>query len=65
MDGTVASGTRMTLDSLLFNAGTLFFALWSVVIAAVSVAAFGQDFFPPKEQLESTPKPHASGLPTP
>jgi hypothetical protein len=55
----------MTLDSLLFNAGTLFFALWSVVIAAVSIAAFGRDFFPPKEQLESAQKPHASSLPTP
>lgn len=36
----------MTLDSLLFNAGTLFFAAWIAVIAGVSVAAFGRGLFP-------------------
>ena len=39
-------GTTMTLDSLLFNAGTLFFAAWIAVITGVSVAAFGPDLFP-------------------
>jgi hypothetical protein len=33
-------------DSYLFDAGWLFFAAWSVIVAVVSVTAFGRDFFP-------------------
>jgi len=33
-------------DSYLFDAGWLFFAAWSVVVAAISVEAFRRDFFP-------------------
>jgi hypothetical protein len=53
----------MTLDSLLFNAGALFFALWIAVIAAVGVAAFGRDFFPPK--VERAQKTQTGSWPTP
>jgi hypothetical protein len=38
-------------DSYLFDAGWFFFAAWSVIVAAVSVAAFGRDIFP-RTQLE-------------
>jgi hypothetical protein len=41
----------MLNDSYLFDAGWLFFAAWTVIVAAVSVAAFGRDFFP-RTQLE-------------
>jgi len=41
-------------DWYLFDAGWLFFAAWSVVVVAVSVAAFGRDLFPAGEQVEST-----------
>ncbi|HET6180653.1 MAG TPA: hypothetical protein VFE61_27285 [Candidatus Sulfotelmatobacter sp.] len=33
-------------DSYLFDAGWLFFAAWSIVLAVVSVAAFGRDLIP-------------------
>lgn len=36
----------MTLDSILLNAGSLFFVAWMVVVAGLSVTAFGRDFFP-------------------
>jgi hypothetical protein len=36
----------MTADSFLFDAGWVFFLAWIMVIAAVSAAAFGRDFFP-------------------
>jgi hypothetical protein len=39
-------GPRMTTDTFLFNAGSLFFAAWIAVIAAVTVAAFGRDLLP-------------------
>jgi len=47
-------------DSFLFDAGWIFFAAWSVVVAVVSVTAFGRDFFPSRARLEpaqdQTPK---------
>ena len=33
----------MTTDTFLFNAGWLFFAAFLVVIAAVTITAFGRD----------------------
>jgi hypothetical protein len=39
-------------DSFLFDAGWLFFAAWSVVVAVVSVTAFGRDFLPSRGRLE-------------
>jgi hypothetical protein len=35
-------------DWYLFDAGWFFFVAWSVVVAVVSVTAFGSDFFPSK-----------------
>ena len=46
----------MTPDSFLFDAGWLFFAAWIVVIAGVSVAAFGRDFFPSTVPSEPPPR---------
>jgi hypothetical protein len=42
-------------DSYLFDAGWLFFAAWSVIVAVVSVAAFGRDFFPRTAQKDQSP----------
>ena len=44
----------MMSDSLLFDAGWLFFAAWSVIIGAVGVTAFGRDLLPSKATLESS-----------
>ena len=33
-------------DSYLFDAGWLFFMVWSVVVAVVSITAFGRDLIP-------------------
>ena len=43
----------MMSDSLLFDAGWLFFAAWSVIIGAVGLTAFGRDLLPPKTPLDS------------
>jgi len=40
-------------DSFLSNAAWLFFAAWSAIIAAVSIAAFGRDLLPWRAQLDS------------
>jgi len=34
-------------DSYLFDAGWLFFALWTLIVGAVSIAAFRRDLFHP------------------
>jgi hypothetical protein len=39
-------------DSYLLDAGWLFFAAWSVVIAFVSVTAFGRDLLPWQARLD-------------
>lgn len=36
----------MTAESLLFDAGSLFFVAWIAMIAAVSLAAFAQESHP-------------------
>jgi hypothetical protein len=42
-------------DLFLSNAGWLFFTAWSVIVAIVTVKAFGRDLLPSKAQLESPP----------
>jgi hypothetical protein len=39
-------------DYYLLDAGWLFFAAWSVIVLWVSWAAFAQDLFPGKTNLE-------------
>jgi hypothetical protein len=36
----------MTADTFLFNAGWLFFAAWTAVIAGLTLTAFGRDLLP-------------------
>lgn len=51
----------MMSDSLLFDAGSLFFAAWIVVVAAVSLAAFGRELLPTKARLEPANESNAPG----
>ncbi len=46
----------MLSDSILSNAGWLFFAAYSAIVAAVSIAAFGPDLLPVKAQVDSPQK---------
>jgi hypothetical protein len=39
------------IDSYLLDAGWLFFAAWSVILASVSVSAFAGDLFPSRARL--------------
>jgi hypothetical protein len=39
-------------DSYLFDAGWLFFALWTIIVGAVSITAFRRDLFPSRAKLE-------------
>ena len=50
-------------DLFLSNAGWLFLTPWSVLVIAISVAAFGRDLFPSKAQAESHSKASASSMP--
>ena len=34
-------------ESYVFDLGWLFFAIWTTIVAVVSVKAFGSDLFPP------------------
>ena len=43
----------MLTDSLLTDASWLFFAIWSIVIGTISVAAFGHDLIPSKTPSDS------------
>jgi hypothetical protein len=36
----------LTNDSYLFDAGWLFFAAWSVILAIITLTAFAGDLFP-------------------
>ncbi len=53
-------------ESFLSNAGWLFFAAWSAIIAALSIAAFGRDLLPWSTHLDPAPKsqPSKSTRPT-
>lgn len=42
----------MLSDSFLSDAGWLFFAAWSVIVAAVSIKAFGRDLLPSKAAID-------------
>jgi hypothetical protein len=44
-------------DLFLSNAGWLFFTAWSVIVAVVTVKAFGRDLLPSKAHLDSPPRP--------
>jgi hypothetical protein len=50
----------MTTESFLSNAGWFFFSVWSVIVAAVSITAFGRDLLASKAQIEPLPKAHPS-----
>jgi hypothetical protein len=43
-------------DSILTDLGSLFFVVWSLVIAAVSIAAFGRDLLSSVARARSEPK---------
>ena len=43
----------MLTDSLFTDASWLFFAIWSIVIGTISVAAFGHDLIPSKAPSDS------------
>ena len=45
-------------DSYLFDAGWFFFAAWSIIVAVISVTAFGRDFLPSRA-LELTQQDQA------
>jgi hypothetical protein len=55
----------MMSDSFLSDAGWLFFAGWSLVIAALGIAAFGRDLLPIRADTESTRKLQAEHTVTP
>lgn len=42
----------MMSDWFLFDAGWLFLAAWSAIVAAVSIAAFGRDLLPWSTHLD-------------
>jgi hypothetical protein len=48
----------MTADTFLFNAGSLFFAAWIVVVAGLTLTAFGRDLLPRKAHRDPAHKPH-------
>ena len=50
----------MTTESFLSNAGWFFFSVWSLVVGAVSIAAFGRDLLPSKARVDRLPKTHPS-----
>lgn len=43
-------------ESFLSNAGWLFFAAWSALITAISIAAFGRDLLPWSAHLDTASK---------
>jgi len=43
-------------DSYLFDVGWLFFAAWTVIVAVISLAAFGRDLLPSQTSLEQSQK---------
>jgi len=50
-------------ESVLFDAGWLFFAALTVVVALVSVAAFGRDLLTWRAQFDPVPQPQESTRP--
>jgi len=43
-------------DSFLSNAGWLFFGVWTAIIFAVSILAFGSDLLPWRAEIDSAQK---------
>jgi hypothetical protein len=41
----------MTMNSFLSIAGWLFFTIWSMIVGAVGLAAFGRDLLPSRAPL--------------
>jgi hypothetical protein len=50
----------MMSDSFLSDAGWLFFAAWSVVVAAVGILAFGRDLLPSRAHVDPLTKARSS-----
>lgn len=50
----------MMTDSFLSDASWLFFVAWSVVVAAVSIAAFGRDLLPSRAHIDPLPNARPS-----
>jgi hypothetical protein len=46
----------MVGDSFLSDAGWVFFAAWSVIVAVVSLAALGRDLLPSRMRLKLPPE---------
>jgi len=46
-------------DSYLFDVGWFFFAAWTAIVAAISLAAFGKDLLPSQTSLDQSQKPPA------
>ena len=51
-------------DSIFSDAGWLFFAIWSIVIGALSVAAFGRDLLQAKAPAISPSRSTSSNTAT-
>lgn len=51
----------MLTDSLFTDASWLFFAIWSIVIGTISVAAFGHDLLESKARVTAS---HGASTPT-
>jgi hypothetical protein len=48
----------MTLsESFLSNAAWLFFTAWSLIVAVVTIKAFGRDLLPSKKRPDSAQRP--------
>jgi hypothetical protein len=43
-------------DSFLSNAGWLFFGIWTAIIFAVGILAFGSDLLPARAKIDSAQK---------
>ena len=55
----------MMSDSFLCDAGSLFFAVWSLIIGAVTLKAFGRDLLPSKAASAASRKPLDKARPLP
>jgi hypothetical protein len=55
----------MMSDSFLSDAGGLFFAVWSIIVSAVGLAAFGRDMLPSKAHLDPAQKFQPADQPPP
>ena len=55
----------MMSDSFLSDAGSLFFAVWSLIIGAVTLKAFGRDLLSSKAASDVSGKPPDRARPLP